>query len=467
MDNVLKLVYDNWTDYNFPLPNGRHSIINQLLVDDINTNKREVWAHSQDVIQQQVQSNVFQFDHSNFWGYFKNYYPKESFVKVSEVTDSNCIYIWPIEIRTTTDSVYSETSFTLNGGTITYSLIDTISKELLSLMQENKVKILINLVHDPLDDDYHLKKIEEYFNRYNIDGSNIIFVPGNDLNIEKQKYFPNCKIKIIPAELLITQQFAMNMLSYPFETSLGYTSDIVRETDLDKSKLRTKKFLCFNRSMRPHRYMMAYYALKHNLLENSTFSFLNSTTDIDGISNIIQQFNPLESVDESKRIASEIVNLLPYELDTKHLSVNERMGFSIANNLKELYTSTYVHLTTETRFEHGETPFISEKTWRPIINLQPFIMIGNVGTLKYLRELGFKTFNGYIDESYDNEFDPVVRFSMIEKEIEKLDNMTLEELNNWYYSMTDILLFNQEHLKTFANINPFECVFTEIKRVYQ
>ena len=143
------------------------------------------------------------------------------------------------------------------------------------------------------------------------------------------------------------------------------------------------------------------------------------------------------------------------------------MGFSIANNLKELYTSTYVHLTTETRFEHGETPFISEKTWRPIINLQPFIMIGNVGTLKYLRELGFKTFHGYIDESYDNEFDPVVRFSMIEKEIDKLNNMTLEELNNWYYSMTDILLFNQEHLKSFANINPFECVFTEIKRVYQ
>ena len=467
MDSILKLVYDNWTDYNFPLPNGRHPIINKVLIKDIAENKRDVWAHSQDVIQQQVQSNVFHFDHSNFWGYFKKYYPKDNFVKVSQVSDPNCVYVWPIEIRTTTEMVYGDISFKLNNETITYSLIDTISPELLTLMQQGKVKILFNLVHDPVDDGHHLQKIQEYFEKYNIDGSNIMFIPGNNLNVEKQKYFPECKVQIFPAELLITQQFAANMLSYPIETSLGYVSDIVRENDLDKNTYREKKFLCFNRSMRPHRYMMAYYSLKMNLLENSTFSFLNQTADIDGIRNFIQRFNPVEDVDESLRLANDIYKLIPYELDTKHLSDNERMGFSISNNLKELYTTSYVHLTTETRFEHGLTPFISEKTWRPIINLQPFIMIGNVGTLKFLQDMGFKTFNGYIDESYDSEFDPVVRFKMIQTEIEKLNNMSLEELHNWYYSMTDILLFNQEHLKTFANINPFEKVFAQIKETYQ
>jgi hypothetical protein len=467
MDSILKLVYDNWTDYNFPLPNGRHPAINQLLKDDIKTNNREVWAHSQDVIQQQVSSNVFQFDHSNFWTYFKKYYPRESIVKVSEVTDPSCVYIWPIEIRSTNESIYSESSFTLNGETITYSLIDTINPELVKLMQLGRVKILINLAHDPLDDDLHLIRIEEYFERYNIDGSNIMFVPGNDLTIEKQKYFPNCKIKIIPSELMITQQFAANMLNYPFETSLGYVSDIVRSSDLNKDVYRDKKFLCFNRSMRPHRYMIAYYALKHNLFENGTFSFLNQTINEQSIIKTITKFNPDESIDLCEKYSHTIFNMIPYELDTKHLTESQRMSFNIANNLKELYTSSYVHLTTETRFEYGESPFITEKTWRPIINLQPFIMIGNAGTLKFLHNMGFKTFNGYIDESYDLEFDPVKRFSMIEKEIVKLNNMSLEELHNWYYSMTDILLYNQEHLKTFANINPFASVFDEIKKAYK
>lgn len=467
MDRILKLVYDNWTDFNFPLPNGRHPIINQLLKDDIKNNHRHVWADSQHIIQQQVNSNVFQFDHSNFWGYFKNYYPKESFVTVSEVTDSSCIYVYPIEIRSTPDAIYSNASFTYNNETITYSLIDTISPELLSLIQQGKVKILINFAHDPLNDDYHLRNTEQYFNQYNIDGSNIMYVPGNDLRIEQQKYYPDTKIKVIPSTLMITQQFAQTMLSYPTETSLGYVSDIVRSIDLNKDVYRDKKFLCFNRSMRPHRYMMAYYSLKHNLLENSTFSFLNHEANETAIWNIIKQFNPSEDQLTSEKYASEIYNLIPYELDTQFLTEDQRRGFSIANNLKELYTNSYVHITTETRFEYGETPFISEKTWRPIINLQPFIMIGNVGSLKFLQELGFKTFSGYIDESYDLEFDPVKRFSMIEKEIVKLNNMSIEELHNWYYSMTDILLYNQEHLKTFATINPFSSVFDEIKKAYQ
>ena len=465
MDNVLKLVYDNWTDHNFPLPNGRHPLINQMLKDDMRNNKRINWAESQDYIQNIVKNNVFVFDHSNFWGHFKETYSKESFVRVEDVNDDNCVYVWPIEVRTIMNTVYKPIEFTVNEKKVSYTIIDTISPELLKLMQQGKVKIAINLSHDPIDRFDDLELIEQYFNEYNIDGSNIIIVPGNDLRTEQVKYYSHGKLKIIPAVLMVTQQFAKTMLSYPIETSLGYTSDMVRESDLDDTTIRPKRFLCFNRSMRPHRYMMAYYALKHNLLENSTFSFLNQDMNPQNISTVINQFNPLE--ENKHEYAQRIHDLIPYELDTQHLSRDERQGFSISNNRKDLYSNTYFHLTVETRFDKGETPFISEKTWRPVVNLQPFIMIGNVGTLKYLKELGFKTFSPFIDESYDLEIDPITRFSMIENEIKKLNDMPIEELHKWYYSITDILLYNQKHLATFANLNSYEFVFNEIKRIYQ
>jgi hypothetical protein len=56
---------------------------------------------------------------------------------------------------------------------------------------------------------------------------------------------------------------------------------------------------------------------------------------------------------------------------------------------------------------------------------------------------------------------------MIENEIKKLNDMPIEELHDWYYSITDILLHNQRHLATFADINSYEFVFNEIKKAYK
>ena len=48
------------------------------------------------------------------------------------------------------------------------------------------------------------------------------------------------------------------------------------------------------------------------------------------------------------------------------------------------------------------TIFISEKTWKPIMVGHPFIMVGNKNNLKFLKDLGYKTFDKWIDESYDD-----------------------------------------------------------------
>ena len=47
--------------------------------------------------------------------------------------------------------------------------------------------------------------------------------------------------------------------------------------------------------------------------------------------------------------------------------------------------------------------FMTEKIWKPIMAQHVFVVHGNHLYLQKLREMGFKTFGNYFDESYDLE----------------------------------------------------------------
>jgi hypothetical protein len=93
----------------------------------------------------------------------------------------------------------------------------------------------------------------------------------------------------------------------------------------------------------------------------------------------------------------------------------------------------------------GNALAFTEKTWKPIMNLHPFILVANKGSLKHLKEYGFKTFEPFIDESYDDIDDVGQRILAIEKEINKLCSKPIEEIHEWYWSIEDILKHNYYH----------------------
>jgi len=106
-----------------------------------------------------------------------------------------------------------------------------------------------------------------------------------------------------------------------------------------------------------------------------------------------------------------------------------------------IITSAFVNVITETRFA-SLMPNISEKTIKPMLVRRPFIMIGPVGNLALLRELGFKTFNKWWDESYDLELDHNKRIEMIYSIIKSINNMLLEELTLLLDEMESVLNHN-------------------------
>jgi hypothetical protein len=95
---------------------------------------------------------------------------------------------------------------------------------------------------------------------------------------------------------------------------------------------------------------------------------------------------------------------------------------------QDIYEKPYNHtkfsLVSETNDTNNEV-FMTEKIWKAIMAKHVFVVHGNFLYLQKLRELGFKTFGAYFDESYDLEIDQKIR-------IEKIANTCQQLLkSNW------------------------------------
>jgi hypothetical protein len=102
------------------------------------------------------------------------------------------------------------------------------------------------------------------------------------------------------------------------------------------------------------------------------------------------------------------------------------------------------HIVTETVYYENRL-HLTEKIFKPIVMKRPFILVGAVGNLEYLRSYGFKTFNRWIDESYDLEPDPDIRLRKIVNEVKKLCALPDYEISQMFKEMQSVLEFNREH----------------------
>ncbi len=464
----FKLVYSNWLNKDgklFPIANGMHSAVNRWIVkffdkipaDGIHPYLRH--GELDDCFQEN--NNGYFFRHTVFLQYFLEHVKQleSNVVNEDDIDENDDIqYLYPIELERRGVFLVTETpEISVDGAKYNYSFLETLSPKLRRLMKSGKVKITFSNLFDPYYIDGCLKTIEDAIESIGIDASNIIFIQGNVSN----EYFSNTrKLKSIRTSGILSLRQAANLiLTYPQFTNLGYVSDVVKVSDLDKNIVRPKKFLCFNRMLnRPHRISTLYAAIKYNLFKDNYFSFVSSLSD--DIENSIKACIP--DATDIIEISQIMKKNVPYELDTQHLPSDQKNSFaSVENNKKDLYLQSYIQLVSETMFGDERSPFFSEKIWRPIINMQPFIVMGSQNSLYILKSLGFKTFSPFIDESYDTELDPVIRFKKIMDEVVRINNMDIKEIHEWYYSIVDKLIYNQILLTKYAHYNPLGGFFTK------
>ena len=196
---------------------------------------------------------------------------------------------------------------------------------------------------------------------------------------------------------------------------------------------RTQKFTCLNRVDKPFRRLFAATLVERGLTDRAYFSYTDrkyqveyETRDSDVSQwdtwdhTVLERFAPPYRCDE----------LADYEHNS-HKLIDARF-----------FQDAYFNVIVET---HINNLFLTEKTFKPILNLQPFVIVGAPRSLRLLRELGYKTFGDYIDESYDNEDNAEQRLKLCLNVVEQIVGMSHAEHVKIQQDMAEILLYNQQH----------------------
>lgn len=104
----------------------------------------------------------------------------------------------------------------------------------------------------------------------------------------------------------------------------------------------------------------------------------------------------------------------------------------------------------------GDYPYahLSEKSIKSILSFRPFIIIGGPGQIRLLKDLGFKTFDNWIDESYDNKKTFANRTDSAIAQLSQYCSHTPEQLKKVCIEMNDVLEYNYSHyINNFAGLN--------------
>lgn len=110
-------------------------------------------------------------------------------------------------------------------------------------------------------------------------------------------------------------------------------------------------------------------------------------------------------------------------------------------------TGALFHVVTETVYFLPKL-HLTEKIFKPIVARRPFFLVAAPGNLAYLRSYGFKTFDRWIDESYDQEIDHYMRIEKITSELKRLCGMSKIQLKQMHKEMQEILDYNFHHFYT-------------------
>lgn len=128
----------------------------------------------------------------------------------------------------------------------------------------------------------------------------------------------------------------------------------------------------------------------------------------------------------------------PYTCD--ELTVAQHNDHSMSVN--EHYTNAYFNIVLETHFDadgSGGT-FLTEKTFKPIKNGQPFVLVAPPGSLQCLRDLGYKTFDHVLDNSYDLETNNTQRWLKIKHTLKQIQT----DPHGYFLRCWDDIVHNQQ-----------------------
>ena len=219
--------------------------------------------------------------------------------------------------------------------------------------------------------------------------------------------------------------------------------------EIYQKKIKPYKFLFLNGRERPHRKYLVEKFDQLGLLESSIWSFLSPILTPN------REINLRSSDGQDLMIRPRSIKLLEekYEVPRYHNRTITNENRFVKNELfndewgdiyvnADAYIDTYFSVVTETVFNYPYS-FRTEKIYKPIAMCHPWIAVANCGYYRDMRNLGFKTFERLIDESFDSIDNNQQRIDRI---AEIVNNLCHSDLQSFLDAAQEICKYNQQHL---------------------
>lgn len=316
------------------------------------------------------------------------------------------------------------------------SLFDYLNDQYLLDLQQGRAVLLLDQSLEGYQTDWLWEWFHKECDRLDIPPSAVVYVTGNlkaAEDYDKWAWDRSDKLKIIGFA-----NFEHHIHKIAMRSALHFNWDKIIEY---KKNNEIKTYNCLQKRLRGHRIYLYTELYKHNLLNHGLVSmndYGGSFFEIEG-----KEIDPLLLKSARRRLPLEIYN------ESNQIRPEQYYVDRIRDNV---CADTWVSLISEASFlDSDNTLFISEKTFKAIACQHPFIIVGNRYSLRKLRELGYKTFDGFIDESYDT-LPTHERMQAIIQSLQKI--IAIEDKLAWFDSMRDIVQHNYRVLHRLDKIRP-------------
>lgn len=322
--------------------------------------------------------------------------------------------------------------------------------KVLNALRDRKIKLVLSNIEEGGGDiNLFFDSIYTSIKFYDLPADLIYVIHGNH-NIE-DLFVKYCKennisekIKVYKSEYLfeiISKSMQMNIGRVD---KLGYDIKDLTETEVLEKLDRDKKFILLNRNAnKPHRFYLLSKLNEMGVLDGSYFSCLFNNEGEIKYENYLEPILSKEDFEKDLPVMKQFQDLGSVKIPEERTQLaNLKEFFDVfANTDYTLFKNSYFSIISETCFEDNSA-HLTEKTCKALYYFHPFIVIGGYKHLHHLKLRGFKTFDKWIDESYDLIEDPKERMKAVLTEIQKINN--IETLKKIYIESFDILKHNHD-----------------------
>lgn len=215
-----------------------------------------------------------------------------------------------------------------------------------------------------------------------------------------------------------------------------------------------KTFLKVNRTARPERDIFMLFVNKLDLYSKFKISYNRYGDFYNEIPpDVKERFKAYYEEENVNQLLSKI----PFDIDKTDETNHGPAGFGLNQFNADLPYNPDHYLDTFISTVMCAFPFVTNachlhsSTFNPMYCGHPILQFGPYKHLERLKQLGFKTFDKWWDESYDNMEIGWDRFEAVLKQVEQLSKLSVEELLDMNYEMLDVLQHNSDLIKNFKS----------------